>query len=109
MTVLAQRGGDADGVFLRREEEMLMGFSCVEEKMQKCFLVYINRSHLPRERCRVTLGVVPRKCPRCVICNLIKLGANLIHLNMMRSNVATRPVILVYETLYSRTKTFAMR
>jgi hypothetical protein len=39
------RGGDADGVFF------------VEEEMQKCFpIVYINRSHLLRERRRVSWG-----------------------------------------------------
>jgi hypothetical protein len=38
-----------------------MGFSFVEEEMQKCFPVYINRSHLPRERRRVSSGIVPGK------------------------------------------------
>jgi hypothetical protein len=37
---------------------MLMGFSFVEEVMQKCFSVYINRSHLLRERHRVSWGIV---------------------------------------------------
>jgi hypothetical protein len=32
-TVLALIGGDADGVFLCRKEEMPMGFSCIEEEM----------------------------------------------------------------------------
>jgi hypothetical protein len=41
--------------------------------------------------------------------SLVELGANLIHSNMMRWKVATRPVILVYETLLDRTKSFAMR
>jgi hypothetical protein len=77
---------------------MLMGFSFIEEEMQKCFtVVYINRSHLARERCRVSWGIMSGKWPRCVTCNLVELGANLIHLNMMRSKVPTRPVILVYE------------
>jgi hypothetical protein len=72
-----------------------MGFSCVEEEMQDYFPVYINRSHLPKERRWVASGNVSGKWPMHVICNLVELGANLIHLNMMRSNVATRPVILV--------------
>jgi hypothetical protein len=45
----------------------------------------------------VSWGVVSSKWPRCVTCNLIELGANLIHLNMMISKVPTRPVILAYE------------
>jgi hypothetical protein len=77
---------------------MLMGFSFIEEEMQKCFtVVYINRSHLARERCRVSWGIMSGKWPRCLTCNLVELGANLILLNMMRSKVPTRPVILVYE------------
>jgi hypothetical protein len=73
-----------------------MGFSFIEEEMQKCFLVlYINRSHLPRESHRVSMEIVSGKWPRRVTCNLDELGANLIHLNMMRSKVPTRPVILV--------------
>jgi hypothetical protein len=74
-----------------------MGFSFIEEEMQKCFPVYINRSHLPRERRGVSWGIVSGKWPRHISCNLVELGPNLIHLNMMRSNVPTRPVILVYE------------
>jgi hypothetical protein len=109
MTVLALIGGDAVGVFLCREKEMPMGFSCVEEEMQKCFPVYINRAHFSRERHRVSLGIVSGKWPRRVTCNLIELGVNLIHLNMIRSKVATRLVILVYEKLSDRTKAFAMR
>jgi hypothetical protein len=35
-------GGDADGVFLCQEEEMLIRFSCIEEEMQKYFPVYIS-------------------------------------------------------------------
>jgi hypothetical protein len=77
---------------------MLMLFSFVEEEMQKYFpIVYINRSHLPRERRWVSWGIVSEKWPRRITRNLIELGANLIHLNMMRSKVPTRPVILVYE------------
>jgi hypothetical protein len=105
--VLAPIGGDADVVFLCREEEMPMGFSFVEKEMQKCFPVYINRSHLPRERRRVSLGIVSGKWPRRVTCIVVELGANLIHLNMMRSKVATRPVILVDKTLPNQTKAFA--
>jgi hypothetical protein len=74
-----------------------MGFSFVEEEMQKCFPVYINRYHLPRERHRVSWGIVSGKWTRRVTCNLIELGANLIHLNMIRSKVPMRPVILVYK------------
>jgi hypothetical protein len=40
--VLVPIGGDADGVFLCREEEMLIRFSCIEEEMQKYFPVYIS-------------------------------------------------------------------
>jgi hypothetical protein len=77
---------------------MSTGFSFIEEEMQKCFLVvYINRSHLPRERRRASWGIVSGKWPRHVTCNLVELGGNLIHLNMMRSKVPRRPVILVYE------------
>jgi hypothetical protein len=61
-----------------------MGFAFIEE-MQKCYpVVCINRSHLPRERRMFSWGVVSGKSPRCVTCNLVELGANLIHLNMMR-------------------------
>jgi hypothetical protein len=74
-----------------------MGFSFIEEEMQKCFPIYINRSHLPREMHRVSWGIMSGKWPRRVTCNLVELGANLIHLNMMRSKVPTRPIILVYE------------
>jgi hypothetical protein len=107
--VRAPIGGDDDGVFLCRKEEMPIGFSCIENEMQKCFLVYINRSHLPRERRKVASGMVSGKWLRRVFCNLVELGANIIHLNMMRLKVATRHVILVYETLSDRTKAFAMR
>jgi hypothetical protein len=66
--------------------------------MQKCFLVvYINRSHLPRERHGVSWGIVLGKWPKRVTCNPVEIGANLIHLNMIKSNVPARPVILVYE------------
>jgi hypothetical protein len=65
--------------------------------MQKCFPVYINKSHLPWERRRVSWLIVSGKWPRCVSCNLVELGENLIHLNMMRSKFLTRSVILVYE------------
>jgi hypothetical protein len=82
--ILAQRGGDADGVFLHREE-ISMGFSCTEEELQKCFPVYINRPYLPMDRPRVALGIVSCIWPRHVICNLVELRANLIHLNMMRA------------------------
>jgi hypothetical protein len=75
---------------------MPVGFYSVEEEMQNCFTVYINRSHLPRERRKVSYGVVLGKWPRRVICNFVELGANLIHLNMRRSKVPTRPVVLVY-------------
>jgi hypothetical protein len=74
-----------------------MGFSFTEEEMQKCFPVYINRSHFPWERRRVSWGIKSVKWPRHVTCNLVELGANLIHLNMMRLKVPTRPVIRVYE------------
>jgi hypothetical protein len=74
-----------------------MGFSFIKEEMRKCFPVYINISQLPRERRRVSWGVVSGKWPRRVTCNLVELGANLIHLNMIRSKVPTRSVILVYE------------
>jgi hypothetical protein len=74
-----------------------MGFSFVEEEMQKCFPVYINRSHLPRERRRISWGIMSCKRPRRITCNLVELGANLIHLNMMRPKVPKRPAILVYE------------
>jgi hypothetical protein len=74
-----------------------MGFSFVEEEMQKCFPVYINRSHLPRERHRVSWGIMSCKWSRRVTCDLIELGGNLIHLNMMRSKVPKRLTILVYE------------
>jgi hypothetical protein len=46
---------------------------------------------------RVSWGVVSGKWPRHVTCNLIELRANLIHLNMMRSKIPMRLVILVYE------------
>jgi hypothetical protein len=55
------------------------GFLSFEKEMQKFFPVYINRSHLPRERRRVSLGIVSVKWPRRVTCNLVELGANLIH------------------------------
>jgi hypothetical protein len=107
--VLVPIGGDADGVFLCREEEMPMGFSSIKEEMQNCFPLYINRSHLPWERHRVSSRIVSGKWSRHVTCNLIELRANLIHLNMMRSKVAARPVILVYKTLSDQTKAFSMR
>jgi hypothetical protein len=37
------------------------------------------------------------KWSRRVTCNLVELGENLIHLNMMRLKVPTRLVILIYE------------
>jgi hypothetical protein len=43
-----------------------------------------------------TAGIVSRKWPRRITCNLVEHGANLIHLNMMRSKVPMKPVILVY-------------
>ena len=61
-----------------------MGFSCAERGCKSVFQ-YINGSHLPKERRRVASGVVSRKWPRCIICNLSELGGNLIHLNIMRS------------------------
>jgi hypothetical protein len=67
--------------------------------MDKQSRAFIERSHLPRCRHRVTSEIMLLRWPRHIICNLIELGANLIRLNMMRSNVATRSVILVYETL----------
>jgi hypothetical protein len=80
---------------------MLLGFYFIEKEMQNCFpIVYINRSHLPRKRRRVSWRIVLGKWPRRVTSNLVKLGAILIHLNMMRSKVLTRTVILVYEVGY---------
>jgi hypothetical protein len=81
-----------------------MGSSCADRRRcrwgflalrrQKCFPVYINRSHFLSERRWVASGIVSGKWPMRVICNPVVLGANLIHMNMMRSNVATRLVIL---------------
>jgi hypothetical protein len=79
-------GGDVDGVFF-----------CCRGDAKVFSNIYINRSHLPRERHRVSWGIVSGKLPRQVTCNLIEVGANLIHSNMMRSKVPTRPAILVYE------------